>query len=135
MPAFSAIYQSKLGRTLIPALAGFFGYGSWAFFCNFMHGIGMGLQSGLVQGSLSFVITLVSNFVMEGIYRLTQAKIVTILTASTLIVGTSYTVNTLAGTPEVLWTIAPGSIMGVVYVVSYVSALNKRSSTSSDTQT
>ena len=63
------ISRSKTARTLLPSIAGFLGYGGWAFFCNLMHGVKMGVQSGLVQGSLSFSITLVFNGVMEFLYK------------------------------------------------------------------
>lgn len=121
----ATVFHSKLVRTLLPAIAGFLGYGGWAFFCNFRHGLEMGIQSGLVQGSISFVITLTSNFIMEAIYCLTGGKLVTRISAIVLIVGTSFGINVLAGTPEVLWTIAPGSIMGAIYVFGYVSTLSR----------
>lgn len=117
--------RSQIARSLAPAIGGFLAYGTWAFFCNLNHGQAMGVQSGLVQGSLSFTITLVSNFVMESIYRFCQNRFLAIIMTSLLIIGTSYSVNWLVGTPEILMTIAPGSIFGTIYVFTYVSALHK----------
>lgn len=120
---FLKVCESKTARTLLPAIAGFLGYGSWGVFCNISHGWEMGLQSGFVQGGLSFTITLVFNGVMEFIYRLLQHKTWSIIASVTGLIFVSFTVNTLAGTPEVIATIAPGSIIGSFYVYSYISNL------------
>lgn len=85
----------------------------------------MGVQSGLVQGSLSFCITLASNFVMEAIYDSLGSKTLTILSTSALTVSIPYSVNYLVGTPEILLTIAPGAILGMIYISTYTSALHK----------
>jgi len=120
---FSNICESQTARTLIPAVAGFLGYGSWGYFCNMGYGWEMGVQSGLVQGSLSFIITLVFNGVMESIYKASASKAwSTVITIMGLVL-VSFTINTLAGTPEVIATIAPGSIIGSFYVHSYISNL------------
>ena len=117
------ISRSKTARTLLPAMAGFLGYGGWAFFCNLMHGVKMGVQSGLVQGSLSFSITLVFNGVMEFLYKRLKSKLWSIIITIIGFVSVSFAVNTLAGTPEVLATIAPGSIIGSFYVYTYIKGL------------
>lgn len=117
------ICNSGLVRTFGPALLGFLAYGGWAFFCNISHGLKMGIQSGLVQGTLSFAITLVFNSLMELLFRKTNHKWPTIAITCVLFIGTSYWVNVWVGTPEVLWTIAPGAIFGSIYVFTYVTAL------------
>ena len=116
---------SRLARSTALAIAGFLAYGIWGFFCNLMHGVGMGVQSGLVQGTLSFTITLASNFVMEAIYGFLGSKFFTALLTSILVVSIPYAVNLWVGTPEILLTIAPGAVLGVIYVITYVSALHK----------
>lgn len=117
--------ESRPVRALLPAIAGFLGYGSWGYFCNMMYGWQMGLQSGLVQGSLSFTITLVFNGVMETIYRLVKRKALSIAISIISLVTVSYGVNNLTGTPEVIATIAPGVVIGAIYVFSYISTLAK----------
>ena len=117
------ISHSKAARTLLSAIAGFLGYGGWAFFCNLMHGVKMGLQSGLVQGSLSFSITLMLSGVMEFFYKRLRSKAWSVVIPIIGFVSVSYSVNTLAGTPEVLATIALGSIIDSFYVYTYIKGL------------
>ena len=90
----------------------------------------MGLQSGLVQGSFSFVITLIFNSIMEFVFG--QLKIVWLTAIISILglIGSSYGINALAGTPEILSTIAPGAILGSFYVVSYVKGLSVLNATS-----
>ena len=87
----------------------------------------MGLQSGLVQGGYSFVITLTYAVVMEWMYRKTQLQALTTGLCILILVGFSYGVNYLAGTPEILSTITPGAIFGSIYVFGYVKTLAKAS--------
>jgi len=117
------ICESRVARTFIPAIAGFIGYGSWGVFWNMSHGWEMGLQSGLVQGSLSFTITLVFNGFMEFVYKLLKHKAWSIMATIISLISVSFSVHTLAGTPEVIGTIAPGSVIGSFYVYSYISNL------------
>jgi len=120
-----SLLQSSAVRSFAPALVGFIGYGGWALGCNLSHGLNTGLQSGLVQGTLSFVITVVSNLLMENLYRVTGNRFITIAASIFTFVGTSFTVNYLVGTPEILLTIAPGAVIGSFYTISYVTALHK----------
>jgi len=117
-----------LVRTLLPALAGFLFYGGWGYFCNMSHGWQMGLQSGLVQGSFSFCVTIVFNLVMEFLYRRLEMRALTTVISIVSLVSMSYGVNWLAGTPEILPTIAPGALLGAVYVFNYVKLLEKNAS-------
>lgn len=132
---FLSICHSRAVRTLVPPVAGFLGYGSWGVLCNLAHGWEMGLRAGLVQGSLSFTITLVFNEGMEFIYKRLKNKLASILITCTGFISVSYMVNTLAGTPEVLATIAPGAVIGSVYVISYINGLAAIASRSCEERT
>lgn len=118
-----ALINSSKCRVLISALAGFFGYGSWGFWVNMSHGWQVGLKSGLTQGSYSFTVTLFYSSLIEWLYAKTRKKALTIVTCSLSVIATSYGVHTLVGTPEILPTIAPGAVIGSIYVYGYVSAL------------
>ena len=131
--AFAQLTASRSFRTFGPAFAGFLGYGGWGFFCNYTHGIQMGLQSGLVQGSFSFTITLIFNGVMEFVYKRLQLKFATIAISASALVGTSYLINFVAGTPNILATIAPGAVVGCFYIFGYVSNLAKQDVAISET--
>ena len=119
------VMESRIVRSLTPALVGFIGYGGWALGCNLSHGLDMGLKSGFVQGTISFFITIVSNLLMETVYRFTGSRVITIVTSIFTFVGTSFTVNYIVGTPEILLTIAPGALIGSIYTISYVATLHK----------
>jgi len=118
--------QKRWVRTFVPALAGFTAYGGWGYFCNMMHGWKMGLQSGFVQGSFSFCVTLLFNGVMEWLYHRIENQLVTSLVSMTGLVSLSYSINWVVGTPEILPTIAPGALFGSFYVFNYVKLLSKQ---------
>ena len=136
---FLSICESRTARSLIPAVVGFLGYGGWGYLCNMGHGWAMGLQSGLVQGSLSFTITLVFNAVMEFVYGALGNRVWSIIATLASLVLVSFTLTTLAGTPEVIATIAPGSMIGSFYIYSYIgnlaAAANRGRASSKDSGT
>jgi len=122
---------SSSQRSLISATAGFLFYGSWAFWVNHQHGIGMGLRAGCVQGSYSFLLTLIMTGLIESLFVLssrvfTKRNVIiwsTIVCSCSLIFSTSWSINVLAGTPEVLRTVILGYIVGGIYSTTYVYGL------------
>jgi len=120
-----ALVNSSKYRIFLSALAGFVAYGSWGYLVNMSHGWHQGLESGLTQGSYSFTVTLFYSGLIEWLYAKTRKKVLTIVTCSLSVISTSYAVHTLVGTPEILPTIAPGAVIGSVYVYGYVLGLAK----------
>ena len=123
------LIQSKAARSVISALAGFLVYGGWAYFINAQYSQQAGIKAALTQGTYSFVITLVLALFMEWLFerskhRQHQFK-VTFISTCLLLYITSSGVNFLLGTPEILVTILPGSIVSTVYTFSYTLALSK----------
>lgn len=122
---------SATQRSLISATAGFLFYGSWAFWVNHDHGVGMGLRAACVQGSYSFMLTLIMTGLIEGLFTLNnrffanQKLIIwsTIICSCALIFTTSWSINVLAGTPEVLRTVILGYVVGGIYSTTYVYGL------------
>ena len=116
-------------RVLFPAVAGFLFYGTWAFGANFGHGHVAAIKAACTQGSYSFTITLVLALVIEWLHRVLQR-----LPHHSWLVGfiaclalyfTSWSVNVVTGTPNILLTILPGAVISTIYTISYIVALNK----------
>lgn len=122
---------SATQRSLISAIAGFLFYGSWAFWVNHQHGFGMGLRAMCVQGSYSFLLTLVMTGLIETLFSISSRIFLnrtliiwsTIVCSCFLIFSTSWSINVLAGTPEVLRTVILGYIVGGIYSTTYVYGL------------
>lgn len=117
------------GRSVAAAAAGFVGYGLWAAYANESHGSAAALRAGVVQGSYSFVLTLVMSLVTEWVYaRLDGVRLRAPLTVAAVVgalFGTAYGINAVAGTPEIVATIAPGFAIGALYTGAYVLGLLK----------
>lgn len=119
--------KNPIIRLLVPPVAGFLFYGCWAFWANWDHGQMVAAKAALVQGSYSFVITLSLALLVEWLYCLLRplrwrAWWVGV-TACLLLYSTSWGINALAGTPNILLTILPGAAFSTVYAVIYVMAL------------
>jgi ABC-type antimicrobial peptide transport system permease subunit len=124
-----AFLHSKLARGVLSGFAGFAAYGGWAYFINLQHGTQAGLKAGLTQGTYSFFLTLVLALVMESLFHLyreprTQFWFTFMLTCC-LLYFSSWGINALSGTPEILLTILPGSIIGTIYTFAYTLTLSK----------
>jgi len=121
--------RSKTLRGLLAGTAGFVIYGSWAFYINFDHGLAAALKAGATQGSYSFTLTLIMSFIMEWLFQLSdQPKVkfsLTFFITCLLIYSTSWSINALAGTPEIFLTILPGATISTLYTLSYTLTLFK----------
>lgn len=126
-------------RSLLAGLAGFVGYGGWAWYANLDHGADIALRSGLVQGGYSLVLTFLMTIVTEHLFTSWQhhsnAAIRTTLTVSTILFCSAYTIHMLVGTPEILMTITPGFIIGTIYTYIYVLGLLASSKSNPSTVT
>jgi hypothetical protein len=114
-------------RSLGAGLAGFVVYGGWAYWANLGHGQAMGMRAGLLQGGYSFALTFFSTLMMEWLYRRcaghAHARLLTIAATGAILLAVPATLHMLAGTPEILMTVAPGFAIGMVYTTVYVTAL------------
>ncbi len=116
-------------RSLAAGFAGFLVYGGWAFHVNSEYGHGSGIKAGIVQGSYSFILTLGATMLMEYLWTKLQSTrspvMLTLLAANLFTLTLAYTINWIFATPEILTTIAPGFLIGVLFTSSYVMALSK----------
>lgn len=121
--------RSKALRSLLAATAGFIVYGGWAFFINYGYGLSAAFKAGATQGSYSFTLTLSLSFLMEWLFQLSsQPRLqfsLAFITPCLLIYCTSWGVNVLTGTPEILLTILPGATISTLYTLSYTLTLFK----------
>lgn len=124
----SYIQNPKI-RLFVPPISGFLFYGSWAVWVNHSHGWGDAITAGLTQGSYSFSITLVLAIVVEYLFQhlahIPLRSLWVFLVAALLLATTSFGVNYLTGTPEIIWTVLPGLMVSLTYTVIYIFALNK----------
>lgn len=121
-------------RSLLPSLAGFLFYGTWAFAMNIMHGLPIAARSATVQGTYSFFITLGMTLMIEAMFRLFRrvlpsiwlASVLTIIFSCTPVFIGSWLVNVAAGTPEIFRTVILGYVIGLFFSTTYVIGLQKK---------
>ncbi len=126
---FSAYTGAKSHtRSFISGVTGFIFYGGWAYFVHYDYGHTVAFKAFLTQGLVSFSITLALTQSMESMYKLFSnpraAYWGTAIIVYTLVVVFSFTINAIVGTPEIFFTILPGSITSAIYTFSYVRFLS-----------
>ncbi len=123
------VLSNTLLRVLIPPFAGLLFYGSWAFWVNLEHGLMAATKAAATQGGYSFTITLVLSLVIEWLFRLMKHMpfypFWVGFIACILLYSTSYGVNALTGTPNVILTILPGAAISTIYTVLYIVTLKR----------
>ncbi|MGH1440166.1 MAG: hypothetical protein ACRBBR_08665 [Cellvibrionaceae bacterium] len=132
------ILQNAAVRILVPPLMGLLFYGSWAFWVNSEFGQTAAFRAAATQGSYSFAITLLLALVVEWLFVLFKLlpwrQFWVGLIACLLLYSTSWGVNALTGTPNILWTILPGAAVSTVYTVLYIITLSKLEKSASTQQ-
>lgn len=120
----TALVRGSAARSSLAALAGFVGYGGWAVWINSQHSVSAGISAGLVQGSYSLLLTFCMTFIMEILWRQLRhvrgRLVLTIGITGLVILLASSTLHWLFKTPEILLTILPGLIIGLVYTTGYI---------------
>ena len=107
----------------------FVAMGAWAVFANRGHPIGAAMLAGLVQGSISAVLTL---FLKKGLewmnarFKGLMALIVPPLITAATILFILLSIHTLAGTPEIWATIAVPFTVSTSYAILYNLGLWRR---------
>lgn len=126
---------SSTVRSMLAATAGLAVYGLWAFVVNYDHGIDAGIRAALVQGGYSFALTFCMTWLMERLYTCLRPRAHAAWIASgitmVLLFATAWCINRVARTPEILATIMPGFVIGSIYTIVYMQALDRLSEKSS----
>jgi len=125
----SRILQNAAVRILVPPLMGLLFYGTWAFWVNSEFGHAAAFRAAATQGAYSFTITLLLALVVEWLFVLFKSmpwrQCWVGIIACLSLYSTSWGVNALTGTPNILWTILPGAAVSSVYTVFYIITLSK----------
>jgi hypothetical protein len=133
MSAFRSFREWMAGSTVAHVAFGFFAMGAWAVFANRHHPLDQALLSGLVQGTISGTLTL---FLKKGLERMSavffrapasdegQGRNMAALIVPPFITAGSiliilFTAHTLAGTPEIVTTIAVPFTVSTTYAILY----------------
>lgn len=117
-----------LRSTALHVAFAFVAMGGWAAFANSGHGPGAMASAFMIQGALSGLITLVMKRGLEGGHGLLTgwaARLLPPLISCTIIGGLLFILHTLAGTPEVIRTIAVPWTVSTVYAFVYVASLER----------
>jgi hypothetical protein len=140
MSAFQSFRQWAAGSTVAHVAFGFLAMGAWAVFANRAHPLPVALLAGLVQGTISGLLTLVLK---KGLERMNamffraraadegQGRNIAALVVPPLITATSILIilvsaHTLAGTPEIAATIAVPFTVSTSYAILYNLSLWRR---------
>ncbi|MDD9300967.1 MAG: hypothetical protein HUK40_00940 [Desulfobacter sp.] len=106
------------------ALLAFICWGGWAFFINYSAGVVTGLISGLTQGTVSMIMTLVMIKIVTGMFHLIANHMMQLVMPTLFTVGGAagllVLMHSLVGTPNIFWTILPG-LSGAVPFCFYTS--------------
>ena len=111
--------QPRLAFKLLSALAAFVLWGGWAYYINGGNANPSSLTAAGVQGSASFVITLLMvraitwlhGRVPSGALRVWLPSAITLSGTGSLLIAAHW----LAGTPRILPTIAPALLVGGLF--------------------
>jgi hypothetical protein len=120
-------------NTALHVAFGFFAMGGWAVFANRDHPLPEALLAGVVQGTISGLLTLVLKKALErmsamfsrapasdeGTGRKLAALVAPPIITAASILAILVTAHTLAGTPEIAATIAVPFTVSTTYAVLY----------------
>ena len=114
--------------TFLTAIAAALGYGGWAVFVNFEHGMHSWLMAGIVQGAYAFVSTLSITHIARWVFLKCKCAFKGITTgfivSFIVMVAIPLVVHHFAGTPDVWQTILPGLIWGSIYLMGFLVSLD-----------
>jgi multisubunit Na+/H+ antiporter MnhB subunit len=129
MSALKAVREWAATSTLAHVGFAFLAMGGWALFANREHAPGQALLSGLVQGTISALLTLgLKKFLEWFNARLSGPAALAappLITAATILAILA-TAHTLAGTPEIAATIAVPFTVSTSYAIIYNWGLWRR---------
>lgn len=109
-------------------LAAFVAMGGWALFANRGHGTGEALRAGLVQGTLSACLTYGMKRLIEALAARLSGRAAVLLpplACGALSVTLLTTIHGIAGTPEVLATIAVPVTVATGWAAVYSFTLSR----------
>jgi len=113
--------------TLFTALAAAVGYGGWAVYANYEHGVHAWAMAGSIQAIYAFVSTLSITHVARWTFIKYKCGIrgvlVGFLMSFIVMLAIPLSVHNFFGTPDILQTIFPGLIWGSIYLLGFLATL------------
>jgi len=107
-----------------------FGYGSWAVFVNYDHGMMAWMKAGLAQATSSFLMTFfLTNIAHNCCEKCGYGKkgiFLGFLSSFVVMVAAPYTAHSLSGTPRIWASMAPGLIWGSIYIIGYLVTVDRK---------
>ncbi len=104
-------------------------WGAWSYFVNSAESTTTGLVAGLAQSLASFVMTLIVVLVVTRIYNsISHSSLQIVLPAVITVIGICLilvAVHALAGTPHIVFTIAPSLTVAFIFCVVTARALRR----------
>ncbi len=100
--------------------------GGWAFIANWSHGMNMAIKAALVQALLTAIITLFMKNVIERVTYATSGtwgRIAPSLVAALISLTFLFIFHSIAGTPEILGTLAVPMLVSTIYAALYSKVL------------
>ena len=121
---------AKAARSTVTHVAfAFVAMGGWAAFANREHGLGAMALAFVVQGALSALLTLILKRWLEWAFaRLNgfAARLLPPLGSCLTIAAVLWTAHALAGTPEILATVAVPWSVSTLYAFVYTATLGRQ---------
>jgi hypothetical protein len=110
------------------AIVAFFFWGGWSYYINTSEQ-NSGLLYGVVQGTISFLMTLIMVYIVTFIFNNIKNKSLRLFSPAFIICSVMTilltTVHYLIDTPFILYTIAPSIAMAFVFCIITALKLNK----------
>ncbi len=115
--------KDKQQSKLVLSLCALFGYGSWAFYINYQSQADMALPSALIQATYAFVMTYLGASLMAFFHSYGKSKLgrvtYSVLASNAVLYSFIICIHRLNKTPEILFTLLPGLLIGGVYSILY----------------
>ena len=124
-----SLIQSEARRAFFSAVVAFIIWGSWALIAHWDYAIWVKVKAGVTQGMSSFTFTYIGTIMLERLFRVGKTPLTQVLISGLgtfgIVLSSVLVIHTLAGTPEMLLTIAPSMTVSFFYCLSYAAALRK----------
>ena len=132
MPTSVPPSRGSLRRSLVSALGGAVIYGSWGFVANYSVSLAKAHKVALAQGTFSFVLSLLLTGALERLWRRFRSVSIATCIALAVTYPLVILVHVCVGTPRIIVTMAPGTLMTGIFVVLYLLNLRRVSKPSSE---
>jgi len=126
----SSFFDNRYARIITVALATALFYGSWAAYSNWEHGLATALKAGMTQALFFGIAASCSSSLMEFLFTLSNNIVIQYFLSSMgsgmLMLMVAITVHTINGTPNIMQTILPPTLIATPYYMTYPLELARR---------